>query len=85
LGRAGARLRHSSEAIKRVVAAGGGVGCLSRFAVSQSLDDGRLVEVRTRLPRAGRKLSIVLHREKRLGHVTSDFLQHCANPSDALR
>jgi DNA-binding transcriptional LysR family regulator len=75
----------SSEAIKRVVAAGGGVGCLSRFAVSQSLDDGRLVEVRTRLPRAGRKLSIVLHREKRLGHVTSDFLQHCANPSDALR
>ena len=67
----------SSEAIKRVVAAGDGLGCLSRFAVAQSLGDGRLVELRTRLPKAARKLSIVLHKEKRLGRATTEFLAHC--------
>ncbi|MEJ8856775.1 LysR family transcriptional regulator [Variovorax robiniae] len=68
----------SSEAIKRVVAAGDGLGCLSRFALAQSLGDGRLVELRTKLPRAARKLSIVLHREKRLGRATTEFLAHCS-------
>jgi DNA-binding transcriptional LysR family regulator len=67
----------SSEAIKRVVAAGDGLGCLSRFAVAQSLGDKRLVELRTRLPKGSRKLSIVLHKEKRLGRVTTEFLAHC--------
>jgi DNA-binding transcriptional LysR family regulator len=67
----------STEAIKRVVAAGGGLGCLSRHAVAQSIDDGRLVELSTRLPRAVRTLAIVLHAEKRLGRATTDFLKHC--------
>ncbi|VTU33627.1 LysR family transcriptional regulator [Variovorax sp. PBL-E5] len=75
----------STEAIKRVVAAGGGLSCLSRHAVAQSIDDGRLVELRTRLPRAVRTLAIVLHTEKRLGRATTDFLKHCndAVPSGA--
>jgi len=67
----------STEAIKRVVAAGGGLSCLSRHAVAQSIDDGRLVELRTRLPRAVRTLAIALHAQKRLGRATTDFLQHC--------
>ncbi len=67
----------STEAIKRVVAAGGGLGCLSRHAVTQSIDDGRLVELRTRLPRAARRLAIVLHTDRRLGRATSEFLKHC--------
>ncbi|MEJ7688163.1 MAG: LysR family transcriptional regulator [Variovorax sp.] len=71
----------STEAIKRVVAAGGGLGCLSRHAVRQSIDDGRLVELRTRLPRADRRLAIVLHKDKRLGRATSGFLTHCSEPA----
>lgn len=67
----------STEAIKRVVAAGGGLGCLSRHAVAQSIDDGRLVELRTRLPRAARRLAIVVHTDKRLGRATRRFLEHC--------
>lgn len=68
----------STEAIKRVVAASDGLGCLSRYAVEQSVADGHLVELRTRLPRVSRQLAIVLHREKRLGRATTDFLAHCS-------
>ena len=68
----------STEAIKRVVATSDGLGCLSRYAVEQSVADGHLVELQTRLPRASRKLAIVLHREKRLGRAPTDFLAHCS-------
>lgn len=67
----------STEAIKRLVAAGGALGCLSRHAVAQSLEDGHLVALRTRLPAARRRLALVLHRDKRLGRATADFLRHC--------
>ncbi len=67
----------STEAIKQVVAAGGGLGCLSRHAVAQALGDGRLVALRTRLPPARRRLATVMHRDKQLGATTRDFLQHC--------
>lgn len=68
----------SSEAIKQVVAAGGGLGCLSRHAVRQALDDGRLVALRTRLPPARRRLATVVHKDKQLGATTRGFLQHCS-------
>ncbi len=67
----------SSEAIKGVVASGLGLGCLSRFAVRQSLADHRLVELHTALPKAVRKLAIVMHRDKQPGRATADFLEHC--------
>ncbi len=67
----------SNEAVKRVVAASAGLGCLSRHAVAQSVADGHLVELQTRLPNARRKLAIVLHREKQLGGGAADFLVHC--------
>lgn len=67
----------SSEAIKRVVAAGIGLGCLSRLAVAEWLVDGRLVEVRSTLPKATRALSVVLHRERRLGGGAEAFVSHC--------
>jgi DNA-binding transcriptional LysR family regulator len=41
----------STEAIKRVVASGTGLACLSRYTVAQALEDGHLVELRTRLAR----------------------------------
>lgn len=67
----------SSEAIKRVVAAGIGLGCLSRLAVADTLAEGKLVEVRSTLPKATRALSVVVHRERRLGAGAEAFVAHC--------
>lgn len=67
----------STEALKRLVAAGAALGCLSRLAVADSLADGSLVELRTGLPPAKRRLAIVVHRDKHLGRGTEDFLRHC--------
>ena len=67
----------STEAIKRLAAAGTGLACLSRHAVANELEQGSLVEVRTRLPRASRRLTIAVRRNKRLGRASEDFLRHC--------
>ncbi|MGE0313851.1 MAG: LysR family transcriptional regulator [Lautropia sp.] len=67
----------STEAIKRVVAQGAGLGFLSRHAVAQALAEGTLVEVRTTLPDERRILSVVVHRNKRLGRTTAAFAAHC--------
>ncbi|HEX2542712.1 MAG TPA: LysR family transcriptional regulator [Caldimonas sp.] len=67
----------SNEAVKRVVAAGLGVGCLSRHAVAEALAGGWLVEVRTRLPKAARALSIVVHRRRRVGRTAQAFIASC--------
>jgi DNA-binding transcriptional LysR family regulator len=67
----------SAEAIKRVVAAGAALGCLSREAAARDLAQGTLVELSTRLPRATRRLAIVLHRDKHLGRGTEAFVRHC--------
>lgn len=67
----------SSEAIKRVVAAGLGLGVLSRLAVADALAEKRLVEVKSSLPRTARPLAIVVHRERRLGPTAQAFVEHC--------
>jgi len=73
----------STEAIKRAVASGSWLGCLSRHAVTQSLTDGHLVALQTRLPGLTRRLAMVLHRDKRLGRATSDFIRHCGGEPGA--
>ena len=73
----------SSEAVKRVVAAGVGIGCLSRKAVAGALAEGWLAEVTTRLPRASRALSIVVHRERRVGRVAEAFIASCLAAREA--
>lgn len=67
----------SNEAVKRVVAAGLGLGCLSRLAVQEAIAEGWLVELHTTLPAMQRTLSIVLHRAKKLGETANGFLRHC--------
>ena len=67
----------STEAIKHVVAAGSALSCLSRHAVAQSLEDGHLVVLRTELPPARRRLTLVVHRDKRLGSSAEAFVRHC--------
>lgn len=67
----------STEALKRLAAAGAGLACVSRHAVAAELNHGTLVEVRTRLPRSRRRLAMAVRRDRRLGQATADFLQHC--------
>jgi DNA-binding transcriptional LysR family regulator len=67
----------SPETIKRLVVAGRTLGFLSRHAVASALADGSLVELKTRLPMAVRRLAIVTHRDKRLGAGAQDFVGLC--------
>ncbi len=67
----------STEAIKRLAAAGAGLACVSRHAVAVELAQRTLVELRTRLPRSRRRLTIAVRRGRRLGRATEDFLAHC--------
>ena len=67
----------SHEAIKRLVAAGAALGCLAREVVARELLLGSLVEVATGLPRATRRLAMVLHLDRQLGRDADDFVQHC--------
>lgn len=67
----------SNEAVKRAVASGLGIGCLSRHAVTHALREGWLVELDTTLPPLRRSLAIVLHRTKQLGAAAQGFMAHC--------
>jgi DNA-binding transcriptional LysR family regulator len=67
----------SSHAIKRVLASGVGIGCMSRYAVADALADGSLVELKTTMPKNSRALSIVLHRERRPGRTMQGFIDFC--------
>lgn len=67
----------SNEAVKRAVASGLGLGCLSRLAVADAITQGWLVEVKTSLPQIRRALAVVVHRSKQLGSASQDFLEHC--------
>jgi DNA-binding transcriptional LysR family regulator len=67
----------STEAIKRLAAAGAGLACVSRYAASDDLRAGRLLEIQTSLSSSRRRLAMVLRKDKRLGRVTTDFMAHC--------
>jgi DNA-binding transcriptional LysR family regulator len=67
----------STEAIKRLAAAGTGLACLSRKAVADDLALGTLVALQTALPVAKRRLAMVVRRDKQLGRATLGFMAHC--------
>jgi DNA-binding transcriptional LysR family regulator len=67
----------STEAIKRLVGFGAGIGCVSRYAVAHAFDEGWLVALRTRLPKAVRRLATVVHRGRPLGSGAAAFMRHC--------
>ena len=66
-----------TQAVKRLTEAGAGLACLSRHAVTDEVARGSLVELRTRLPRAPRRMAIAVRRNRRLGRAAEDFLRHC--------
>jgi DNA-binding transcriptional LysR family regulator len=55
----------TSEAIKRAVACGLGISCLSRCVVEDLLQSGALIAPATALPRLTRRFHILVHERKR--------------------
>jgi DNA-binding transcriptional LysR family regulator len=75
----------SNEAVKRAVASGIGLGCLSRLAVRDAVAQGWLVELATSLPPLRRTLSVVVHRAKQLGTGAEGFVRHCFDATPRSR
>ena len=67
----------STEAIKQAAAEGLGLACLSLCAVQDLVTLGRLVVLRTTLPRLTRRFYRVHHRQKRLSGNLQRFVTHC--------
>lgn len=67
----------NSEAIKHATAAGLGLSCLSRAVVNDFLESGRLVEMRTTLPRLHRHFYLIHSRQKILSLRLMQFLAFC--------
>jgi DNA-binding transcriptional LysR family regulator len=67
----------STEAIKQAAAEGLGLACLSLCAVQDLVTLGRLVVLRTTLPRLTRRFYLVHHQKKRLSGNLQRFVAHC--------
>jgi DNA-binding transcriptional LysR family regulator len=67
----------STEAIKQAAAEGLGLTCLSRCAVEDLITLGRLVSLKTTLPRLVRRFYLIRHRRKRMTPALADFIAHC--------
>ncbi len=66
-----------TEAIKQAAVEGLGFTCLSLFAVQDLVALGRLVRVRTTLPRLTRPLWLVHHRRKQFSKSLAAFIDFC--------
>lgn len=73
----------SSEAIKNAVAAGLGISCLPACVVDEAAAAGRLVALRTTLPRLVRRFAIVHHRRKTLSPALQAFVALCREDGSA--
>jgi DNA-binding transcriptional LysR family regulator len=66
-----------TEAIKQAAVEGLGLTCLSLFAVRDLVALGRLVHVRTTLPRLVRRFWLVHHRRKQFSRGLAAFVDFC--------
>ena len=66
-----------TEAIKQAAVQGLGLTCLSLFAVQDLIALGRLVRVRTTLPRLVRRFWLVHHRRKQFSRGLAAFIAFC--------
>lgn len=67
----------TNEAVKRAVAAGIGLGCLSELAVRDAIKQGWLAQLPTTFAAVERTLSVARHRSKKLGTAAEGFMKHC--------
>ncbi|MFZ2267554.1 MAG: LysR family transcriptional regulator [Azonexus sp.] len=83
-------LEHT-EAIKRAVESGLGIGCLSRLALREAFRRGSLVEIKTPQFDLGRRFYFARHRQRHVSPATRSFLALCretsgsAESTDALQ
>ena len=66
-----------TEAIKQAAVEGLGFTCLSLFAVRDLIELGRLVRVRTTLPRLVRRFWLIHHRRKQFSRGLAAFVEFC--------
>ena len=74
--RIGMELQHT-EAIKRAVEAGLGVGCLSRISLQDAFARGSLVPVEVPGRQFDRELFIIVHRDKHLSEAMRRWMALC--------
>lgn len=74
-------LQHT-EAIKRAVEAGLGVGCLSRISLLEAFKRGSLVPLQVPGRNFSRELYLITHRKKFQGAALKRWLQLCEESSD---
>jgi DNA-binding transcriptional LysR family regulator len=67
----------NSEAIKHGAAEGLGIACLSRAAVLDQIELGKLVELSTTLPLLTRNFYIIQNKYKVISKWNQGFLEHC--------
>ena len=70
------QLEHT-EAIKRAVESGLGVGCLSRLSLREALRRGSLVEIATPELALGRRFHFAWHRHRHVSQAQETFLALC--------
>lgn len=70
---------NSSEAIKRAVAEGLGVACLSAWALADFLSAGRLVRLSTSLANVNRQCHLVVHRLKQPTPAMKAFIDRAGS------
>ena len=67
----------NTEAIKQAVLAGLGITCLSKTAVSDLLNAGQLVELKTPFLKLSRDFYVLLHKAKYKTMVLNSFINAC--------
>ena len=67
----------STEAIKQGAAEGLGLTCLSRYAVEDLITLGRVLPLRTTLPRLTRRFYLIHHPQKYFSSALDEFVTHC--------
>lgn len=65
----------NTEAIKNAVIAGFGVGCLSKAAVAELIQQRKLVELKTPLAKLERDFYILLHKQRYQTQILSAFME----------
>ena len=70
------QLEHT-EAIKRAVESGLGIGCLSRLSLREALRRGSLVEIRTPELALRRRFQFVRQRQRHVSSATQMFIDEC--------
>jgi DNA-binding transcriptional LysR family regulator len=69
------------EAVKRVVAAGGGISCVSMAAAAADLRGRRLSQIKVTGLDLRREITLLIHKRKYLQKPLNEFLEYARHPT----